>query len=218
MDLYIEYTHNLARSFFSKTNKNKDSFSYWVKKRRDLINKAPHKYDFLIEFLKENEDIKDTIIYCSENKQVQKVQKILNEFGIRNHEFTGKTSHSKDKDNTSQRDKILKEFESGFYNVLVAIKCLDEGVDIPSAKNVILMASTTNTRQHIQRRGRILRKSPGKSIANIYDLIVFPEVNFNDSMFNSILFNEMRRYDEYAYLAENSTECSKTIIKKMRRL
>ena len=57
----------------------------------------------------------------------------------------------------------------------MAIKCLDEGVDVPSAKTAILMSSTRNPIQYIQRRGRIFRRAPGKDKAVIYDLIVIPK-------------------------------------------
>ena len=61
----------------------------------------------------------------------------------------------------------------------MAIKCLDEGVDIPYLKNAIILSSSQNPREHIQRRGRVLRKSPGKNLATIYDALVLttPELN-----------------------------------------
>jgi superfamily II DNA or RNA helicase len=94
----------------------------------------------------------------------------------------------------------------------VAIKCLDEGVDVPSARTAIIMASTTNPREWIQRRGRVLRRCPGKEKATIYDIIVVPylEVQMREEIPNfekRILANEFRRYKEFSKIASNSLEC-----------
>ena len=60
--------------------------------------------------------------------------------------------------------------------MLVAIKCLDEGIDIPSADTAIVMASSTNPREYIQRIGRVIRQAENKGIANIYDMILKPDL------------------------------------------
>ena len=146
---------------------------------------------------------------------MKSIENILKELNISYSPFTGKESTKKDKNGFSQRDKILKYFAKGHYKILLAMKCLDEGVDVPSTQTAILLASTLNSRQHIQRRGRILRKSPGKEIANIYDLIVFPDIKYETNSVKSILFNELKRYDEYAYLADNFEQCSKRITDKV---
>ena len=98
--------------------------------------------------------------------------------------------------------------------VVCSMKCLDEGVDVPSTQTAILMASTLNSRQHVQRRGRVLRKSPGKEKANIYDLVVFPNIKNEPDYIKRIVKNEQKRYDEYADLADNYVECSRLFMKK----
>lgn len=80
------------------------------------------------------------------------------------------------------------------------------------------MASTLNTRQHIQRRGRILRKDKNKTMANIYDLIIFPNLKNQSESVKSIFLNEKVRYDEYVRLAENYPECSKKFIDKWEEI
>ena len=112
----------------------------------------------------------------------------------------------------------MELFAKGHYHALVAIKCLDEGVDVPSTQTALLMASTLNSRQHIQRRGRILRKSPGKKIANIYDLIIFPVMKNEPESVKSIFRNEQKRYDEYADLANNFSECSRKFVEKWEEI
>ncbi|MEM5687276.1 helicase-related protein [Bacillus cereus] len=70
---------------------------------------------------------------------------------------------------------MLEAFADGTIQVLVAIKCLDEGVDVPSTRSAYFLASTSNPREFVQRRGRILRTAKGKTLAEIHDFIVFPD-------------------------------------------
>jgi len=76
----------------------------------------------------------------------------------------------------SERDFLLKKFAEVKYQVLVGMKCLDEGVDVPPARVAILMASSGNPREYIQRIGRVIRRYAGKSEATIYDIVVAPSL------------------------------------------
>jgi superfamily II DNA/RNA helicase len=69
--------------------------------------------------------------------------------------------------------QTLRWFERA-GGILVAIRCLDEGVDIPSVSHALILASSKNPREFIQRRGRVLRRAPGKTYATIHDVIVVP--------------------------------------------
>ena len=211
---YEYYTYEIVR-LINKKNKSvndENKLKTFLIKRRNVVNNAKAKMVYLKEFLSKNSDMKDLIIYCT-GEQLPKVQKILEDLDIPNKKFTGEESTKKVR-GKSERDRILELFARGHYHALVAIKCLDEGVDVPSTQTALLMASTLNSRQHIQRRGRILRNSPGKKIANIYDLIVFPCMKDQSSSVESIFRNEQRRYDEYADLADNFSECSRKFIEK----
>ena len=109
------------------------------------------------------------------------------------------------------REEILKLFSEGSYKALVAIKCLDEGVDVPVAENAIILSSTSNPREHVQRRGRILRRAPGKKYAIIYDILVFPEEPTDVG--SKVMKNEILRYREFAANAINSYDCLKLLRK-----
>ena len=96
--------------------------------------------------------------------------------------------------------------------MLVAIKCLDEGVDIPPAKIGVILASSGNPRQYIQRRGRLLRRFPGKKKAIIYDILVLPPTLVDMPTYlihleRKILSKELKRYREFADASLNSLEC-----------
>ena len=74
----------------------------------------------------------------------------------------------------NQRRMNLDMFRSGDLDVLVAMKCLDEGIDIPEARRGVILASTQNPRQFVQRRGRLLRIAPGKERAELVDVLCLP--------------------------------------------
>ena len=63
-------------------------------------------------------------------------------------------------DSKDKRSLLLKSFADGNLDILFAMKCLDEGVDIPRAERGIFTSSTGNPREFIQRRGRLLRNHP----------------------------------------------------------
>jgi superfamily II DNA or RNA helicase len=113
---------------------------------------------------------------------------------------------------------LRQRFAAGIVQCLVAIRCLDEGVDIPETRRAFLLASSTNPRQFIQRRGRVLRRSPGKDVAEIYDFIVQPpleNLEFGSGMFNtmrSLFAKELRRVSEFARLALNGPEALHSLL------
>lgn len=118
--------------------------------------------------------------------------------------------------NTQNRDKLLKDFEKGEIHVLVSMKCLDEGIDVPRSEVAIFCASTGNPRQFIQRRGRVLRPHIDKTYARIYDLVVIPPVGDNGmyAMERSLIKNELERVIEFADLSMNKMEAYE-ILKKI---
>ncbi len=171
--------------------------------RQNLVKNAVNKYAVFIDLLTKYKDESHCLVYCSP-QQIDRIQGILNEKGILNHRFT---AH----ENAKERVKILNLFESGTYSYLVAMNCLDEGVDVPATKIAIILASSGNPRQYIQRRGRILRPFPGKNEAIIHDFIVIPKISkYHDpSLFElerKILKKELIRYEEFAKTALNRIE------------
>jgi superfamily II DNA or RNA helicase len=113
---------------------------------------------------------------------------------------------------SEDRDRLQRELGSGEIQALVAMKCLDEGVDIPEARVGIMLASTQNPRQFVQRRGRILRRSDNKVVADIHDVLVVPpdghELLDSD---RTLLGNELSRAFELADAALNRTDAIHSI-------
>ena len=137
------------------------------------------------------------IIFCS-HKQIGRVLKILNEKKINpKSKFTYN-------ENLKFRKKLLDGFDKGEYKALVAIRCLNEGVDVPSTDKVIIMSSSSNPAEYIQRRGRVLRRSPGKEKAYIYDLVVVSDNN--NSKLNNFFDSELDRLIEFVTDSDNADE------------
>ena len=127
-----------------------------------------------------------------------------------------------------ERKKIKTDFENKDIQAIVAIKCLDEGVNIPSIETAFILASTTNPKEYIQRRGRVLRLYPGKRFAEIYDFISLPRklksvTNLIADEFErdkSLVKKELVRMKEFSALALNRSESEQSIneIKKAYKL
>jgi superfamily II DNA or RNA helicase len=94
--------------------------------------------------------------------------------------------------------ELVDAFNKGEISALAAIRCLDEGINIPSIKSALILSSNDDYREFVQRRGRILRKYNGKEFANIYDVVVLPSTDLQG--WAKI---ELRRFHEYARLALN---------------
>ena len=101
--------------------------------------------------------------------------------------------------------KVIEAFSKGAINILFAKQRLNEGIDIPSTKRAFFIASSTSEREFIQRRGRVLRLSPEKKLAEIFDFIVVPN-NRNSIYAQSILSNEINRAIDFSKTAENYSE------------
>ncbi|NPV51684.1 MAG: DEAD/DEAH box helicase family protein [Candidatus Methanofastidiosum sp.] len=218
LDEYYEITKQIAVKYGSKKlNDDNTALKSLLFKRANIIKNAEEKYPILEEILDDiGNNLKWTIIYCTEH-QIDKVMNILKKRRISAHLFTMSEGTRPDKkyDGLSERDFILKKFIEGYYKVLVAIKCLDEGVDIPPARIAIMMASSGNPREHIQRLGRVIRRFSNKKRALIYDLFVLPNLKKFPSEFKNlerrIFEKEFERYEEIASIAINNAEALEMI-------
>lgn len=146
-------------------------------------------------------------------RQIVSVSKMLgNELGM-------KVTHFTSSESAIEREQIKKQFaDADPYQAIVAIKCLDEGVNIPSIKIAFILASSTNPKEYIQRRGRVLRKAPNKPFAIIYDFITLPTpldyVNGdseNARLDLGLIKREIIRMREFGEISINPSEADKLI-------
>lgn len=181
-------------------------------KRSRLIASAENKLNALYNLMSKRLDMTHTLFYCGDSyvytnssfysRQLEEVTRILGqELNYRVNTYTAETS-------LSEREEIKRQLELGELQGLVAIRCLDEGVDIPSLKNAVILASSSNPRQFIQRRGRILRPHPDKEKATLFDMIVMPPQLDRETweIEKNLLRKELVRFIQFANLADNSTE------------
>lgn len=145
-------------------------------KRSNIIKNADSKYSIfstIIDELKTNGKIHNLLIFVSP-QQIERVMSILDSKDLIFHKLTEEEGTRPENrfGGKSERENIISNFKIGNYQAIVAIKCMDEGIDIPTADTGILLSSSTNPREYIQRIGRIIRQSPGKMIANLYDICV----------------------------------------------
>lgn len=148
-----------------------------------------------------DEEPKGILIYCAPGKH-KEVLKAVSATGLRCHEFVHSVS-------LNERRRLLQQFDTGEIQVLVAVRCLDEGVDVPSTRMAYIMASSTNPREFVQRRGRILRLASDKEKAIIYDFIVVPpdeRIAYCTEADIGILKREMPRFAEFSSSASNEYE------------
>lgn len=200
-------------------------------KRSRIVAGAKNKLTMLEEVIQPYIHDKHILVYCGATKgleqnqdrtdidsedirQIDAVTDLLgNKLGMEVSQFTSKES-------VEEREVLKREFSAGdTLKVLIAIKCLDEGVNIPKIKTAFILASTTNPKEYIQRRGRVLRLAEGKEYAEIYDFITLPydtesvtslteaQVKRN----STLVKNELRRAEEFSRIAVNMVESASLI-------
>ena len=226
MEKYAEFTKKLMNLFDSGTGKFKNDVeaTKLLMLRKQVLHKAEDKMRVLRDIITEigQDKLKYCFVYVpegySENEDESILQKMLDTIKdvfpkTTCNTYTGRNSKK-------ERTAILNGFENGNIDVLLAMKCLDEGVDVPRAEYGIFASSTGNPRQFIQRRGRLLRKHPDKTFAYTYDMIVAP--NFRSSHYSNEFFKmekslvkgELARVAYFADLATN-THSAKEILQEL---
>lgn len=165
-------------------------------KRMQIVKQCQMKKERLNELLSDLDDLNRShiLVYCAPSEIIE-VCNLVYEQGFTVSRFDHMIS-------TKARLKILDQFDKGAIQVLVAIKCLDEGVDVPSTKTAFFLASTSNPKEFIQRRGRVLRKSANKTVSTIYDFVVMGVEDQTDFLYE-IAVKELPRVSEFSEYAIN---------------
>lgn len=220
METYEAVTAQLRKFIDSDTGKYKPEAEKLLLKRKRIIHKAENKkvaISDLLEDLKQKRTLDYTFVFVPEGYEPDYSERdsydidqedvhIIDEYAqmFKNHGY----SYHKYISGLDDAPIILKNFADGDIQILLSMKCLDEGVDIPRAEHAIFCSSTGNPRQFVQRRGRVLRKSKGKEKAKIWDLIVTPPNVMNDStgIERNLFVSEVKRIVNFAALADNQID------------
>ncbi len=215
---YLELTEKIMR-FMGRDEDGgmPDALKLLLIKRARLLASAANKLPAFRDIVKNlSEPLERAIVYCGDgnvecplteelSRQITVISRILgDELGLRVRRFTYQES-------AEEREGIITALRQRDLNAVIAIRCLDEGIDIPDARIGFLLASSINPRQFVQRRGRLLRRSDdtGKRHAVIYDFIVEPpdfggtadEAAFN--LERKFFLRDLERIVEFCESAEN---------------
>lgn len=236
---YLELTSKIQKNIHAD-KAGKIKLSEYAKmlliKRARIVAGASEKIGTLRRLIADYKNDNQILVYCGattmhdvdyqegkptieEARQIDIVAGMLgNDLGMRVTKFTSE-------ENAEERERIKVDFAEGIHlQALVAIRCLDEGVNIPSIRTAFIMASSTNPKEYIQRRGRVLRKFSGKRHAIIYDFVTLPipldKVNEYDSdvieSVKSLAKREIVRMKDFAAIAENPFD-SDSLISEIQR-
>jgi superfamily II DNA or RNA helicase len=209
---YEKLTHKIVKLIGSDVDHMHDGYDKALEmllfKRARIVYGAQEKIRVLGHIVEGLSDKGRLLIYCGptssyvedlagtgevSKSQLIAVNKLLASKGLQFAQYTSQ-------EDAFDRHSALQAFKNDSYSTLVAIKCLDEGINIPQIERAVILASSTNPREFIQRRGRILRHHPGKRKAEIYDFLVFDDDHPN------LIKKEMNRFYEFARIALNEEE------------
>ena len=229
---YISLTKQLGQLLaggFSETEISLSAKNILLSRARVLAS-ASNKIKELSSLIEQMEKKpKKALFYCGDGetegdiptegiKQIDAVTRLL---GEKHHLRVRKFTYC---ESSEERDKILKDLKEDKLDGIVAIRCLDEGIDLPELRMAFILASSTNPRQFIQRRGRVLRKFPGKDFAEIYDFFISPPID-DDSVLDRNTFNiereilrkELIRIQEFADGALNGHQAMGSLIELRKK-
>lgn len=220
MDEYERISAQLRRFIDPETGKYKPEADKLLLKRKRIIHKAQNKkvaISYLLEDLKQKRKLDYTFVFVPEGYEpdysesdsydiekddihiIDEYAQMFKEHGYSYHKYIS---------GLDDAPGILQGFAAGDIQILLSMKCLDEGVDIPRAEHAIFCSSTGNPRQFVQRRGRVLRKSKDKEKAKIWDLIVTPPdiENSTSDVERNMFIGEVKRIVNFAALADNQID------------
>lgn len=225
-DEFVELSNDIARAFAREaaaSAKPSLGLTALLMRRARVIASAANKIPELAATLQAKRPHPHTLFYCGDGtvegdpdaepgeeqfsgRQIEVVSRQLDRLGWRLSRFTSREPRR-------EREDILANFRIGLIDAMVAIKCLDEGIDVPACSTAYILASSRDPRQFIQRRGRILRRSPGKDHATIHDFVTILPAGYQDhaGYARKLIQSELRRVAEFNSLARNGAHAYDTL-------
>ena len=204
------HTQRILSCFKNNRCINPDLLVKSLRNRIRIISMAEEKQTQVHEIVSGIKEDNHFVVYCGDGRlfdnstgdelrHIQSIKRVLHAHGYKPSQFTAT-------ENMAVRMELVDSFNKGEIDSLVAIRCLDEGINIPSIKSALILSSNDDYREFVQRRGRILRTYKGKQSVNIYDVIVLPSHDMQG--WAKI---ELRRFREYARLALNWSDLTQEL-------
>ncbi|MFJ5718194.1 DUF3427 domain-containing protein, partial [Neobacillus sp. NPDC093127] len=104
------------------------------------------------------------LMFCSRKEEAIKLSNAFNEKGLRTVALVG--DHNQD-----ERNRRINQLEEGVLDYIITVDIFNEGIDIPSVNQVIMLRQTQSSIIFIQQLGRGLRKHTTKDYVTIIDFI-----------------------------------------------
>lgn len=208
--ILIEFTEAEANKYsetLRKVTKNDNYDSYGELDR--ILETVVGKLVKLEQELKKNTDKVFSLFYCGEGyieldggekiRQIDSLTRLLKNLGWRVGRITSMES-------PSDRKATISNLRTQHIDAIASMRILDEGIDIPDCRRAYILASQRSERQGIQRRGRVLRKSIGKEVAELYDFILVGPKLSNKEL-DMLYGREIKRARMFSEDALNKSEC-----------
>jgi superfamily II DNA or RNA helicase len=186
-----------------------DRLEHLLRERADIKKRAVNKPDRFEEFLSTDHP-KPALVFCEDTDQLEDIeQRLKNHAGVKYGVYTSTRENE-------QADAFYR-FEKKIIDYLLAIKCLDEGVDVPDCSTAVIIASSRNEREFIQRRGRVLRRTDAVDLAQIYDILVLPGLGAqsDDKRARTLVKQELERAKVLMNAAENRDAVEQQLAKEL---
>lgn len=104
------------------------------------------------------------LIFVSRKEEAYDLAKNLSLRGVPSIALTGE-------DNPQKREEVIQQLKSGEINYIITVNLFNEGIDIPSVNQIVMLRETESSIIFIQQLGRGLRKSSNKEYVTIIDFI-----------------------------------------------
>lgn len=159
------FASGMAKAWFSN-----------VRKRKHLLSSAENKISAAIDVIANKFPNEKIMVFSETIESIEKLKLNLESKGIEAEIIDAKVR-------TAKRQIILDKWGESF-NVLLSVHTLEIGYDVPQVRIEIILATTSNINQIVQRIGRVLRRYEGKDIALIY-VIYVPDTK-DDNVFEAV--------------------------------
>jgi len=147
------FVSGMAKAWFSN-----------VRKRKLLLSCNENKLVTALDIIKNRFPSEKIMVFSETLESIERLRDLL-----RQHNIDSRVINANVK--SKERSNILERWGIDF-NVLLSIHTLELGIDVPQVRIEIILATTSNINQMVQRIGRVLRLSEGKTIALIYVIYV----------------------------------------------
>lgn len=209
--LSLQIAALIARDPERKDQETQRALQSLFARRSRLLGGLRDKLRQLQRHLAQLRPLPHTLIYCGEgyhplDANQDDSAKVVNQTLKTLASLEWKAGRITASETVPERKRILASFEAGDLDAVVAMRVLDEGFDIPSCRTAFILASSNSYRQHVQRRGRVLRRAPGKTSAVIYDFVALPSrtvLESNSNVWRRQIASELARVREFVVLASN---------------